>query len=526
MAVSVLRACSQSATLFVNLPHAFFGGDLRNIGGGLPDCERECATHRRRVPGVTSGGDQRRRVVNCDVESRVNFGGRLEAQPWNLASGTGQDALGSFQQISFSYSPAGGTRAAAIRLYDTRPLAIFTLNYVDASANTNPFPVISTYPVLSHLSFFGEFASPQFTNLSADSPWAFFDSSGNTYIVSPAQNYLLAATSRDAKQEIVTGIDPAISYLPAGFTHATALAWGQGINRTFQSWGNALTDLTGKHRPPNDLDALLDTLSYWTDNGATYYYNPGGSSYSITLMGARAELEAKGIRLGALQLDSWWYPKGPDNSWSSHGGLWDFVAAPGLFQPDLKTFSTNLGVPLVAHSRWIDVNSPLRSKYTMSGGVSTDPAYWRDIAAYLKSNGVGTFEQDWLGDAAHPNYNLTDPNLFFDGMAAAMDAQGLTMQYWHGAAQAFPAERKLFESHYCPHQSGRLWPRALERFSLRVHICLCTWSLATRRRPDEPAPLGPEAGNPLGRPTGHRRRLGQHCRWQRAARGPAGWRDC
>src|SRR5260370_28262732 len=109
--------------------------------------------------------------------------------------------------------------------------------------------------------------------------------------------------------------------------------------------------------------------------------------------------------------------------------MWSFMASPGLFQPDLKTFASNMGVPLVTHARWIDVNSPLRSQYRMSGNVSIDPAYWHEVAAYLKDSGVATYEQDWLGDAAHPDFNLSDPSLFFDGMAAAMDQAGITMQY-------------------------------------------------------------------------------------------------
>ena len=358
-----------------------------------------------------------------------NFSGRIESRPWNLAIDSGADALGSYQQISFDYAVGGAVRGAGIRLYENNPLATFSLTYRDAAANGNPFPAITGYPSLPHLNFYGMFAAPEFTHFSEDSPWAFFDRAGNTFIVSPGSDYLVANMRLGANDSILSGISPDITELPAGFRHTTALAWGSGINQTFDTWGKALTDLTGKHRPPNDIDALLDTVSYWTDNGATYYYNPGGSSYTGTLLGARAELAAKGIRLGSLQLDSWWYPKGPDNSWFSRGGIWNYSASPGIFQPDLKSFASDLGVPLVAHARWIDANSPLRSHYRMSGNVSTDPAYWNDIAAYLKHSGVATYEQDWLGDAAHSDFNLTDPYLFFDGMAAAMEKYGLTMQY-------------------------------------------------------------------------------------------------
>lgn len=37
--------------------------------------------------------------------------------------------------------------------------------------------------------------------------------------------------------------------------------------------GNALLVLAGKTPPANDAAIELEKLSYWTDNGATYYYN-------------------------------------------------------------------------------------------------------------------------------------------------------------------------------------------------------------------------------------------------------------
>jgi len=81
-----------------------------------------------------------------------NFGGHIETSPGiNLRPGSGR--AGAFQQISFDYAPAGVHRSAAIRLYRDRALALFFLNYVDASENANPFPVISSYPQLSHLTF-------------------------------------------------------------------------------------------------------------------------------------------------------------------------------------------------------------------------------------------------------------------------------------------------------------------------------------------------------------------------------------
>jgi hypothetical protein len=65
----------------------------------------------------------------------------------------------------------------------------------------------------------------------------------------------------------------------------------------------------------------------------------------------------------------------------------------------------------------------------MSGNVAIDPQYWEDIATYLQASGVTTYEQDWLGDNAQTNFNLTDPYMFLGNMAASMAKRGITLQY-------------------------------------------------------------------------------------------------
>jgi hypothetical protein len=352
---------------------------------------------------------------------RWQFLGTLGNQPFNSRIGTGTDNLGPYQELAFDYSIGKSNRSGSIRTYAGRPLVLFAVTYNNASANSSPFPLFNSQPGnLFELSFNGVFAFRQFGSLLPDSPSIYFDAAANTFIVSAASDYMVASG---------TGISSQIATLPAGLTHRTALAFGQGINETFEAWGGALTDLTGKHRPANDADALLKSISYWTDNGATYYYNPGGPSYTDTLKAIKAEFNTKGIALGSMQLDSWWYPKGPDDAWSSHGGIWTYTAATPIFQPDLASFRASLGVPLAAHARWIDAGSPYRSQYLISGDVATDPQYWEDTAAYLAASGVSTYEQDWLASNAQTAFNLSDPAAFLDNMAASMQKRGITMQY-------------------------------------------------------------------------------------------------
>lgn len=357
------------------------------------------------------------------------FSGTVGANTQSAHADSGTDNLGNYQEIAFAYSILGAQRAASIRLYPDRPVVLFFSIYNSAAANAAPFPAISVYPSLPHLSFNGEFATPDFQGLHSDSPWAFFDSAYNTWILSPAANYMTAQMSKDASGVLNAGIADGIANLPAGFTHATALTIGSGVNATFATWGQAITDLTKKQRPANDADTLLKDVSYWTDNGATYYYNSGSAGYMGTLDAIRGEFDSIGIRLGSLQLDSWWYPKGPDNNWSSHMGIWTYTAAPSLFQPDLASFQAGLNVPLTTHARWIDGNSPYRTQYAISGNVAIDPQYWEDIASYIHGAHVTVYEQDWLGDSAQTNLNLTDPYLFLGNMASSMASRGINIQY-------------------------------------------------------------------------------------------------
>ncbi len=343
---------------------------------------------------------------------------------------SGTNGLGDYHQIAFDYNAGASSRSASIEVYVSRPLVLFASTYNNNSANAAPFPVFSSYPAdLLHLTYSGLFAWPAFSGFAPDSPFVYFDGSANTVIVSPANDFMVSATTIGNHNEIQSGIVSAVSTLQAGMTHKTALVFGQGINSTISLWGKVLTDLSGRNRVSNDGDILLRSISYWTDNTSAYYYSPGGSAYTSALQSVKAEFDAMGIALGSMQLDSWWYPKGPDNAWSSHGGIWTYSASTAIFQPDLATFQKSLGVPLIAHARWIDANSPYRTQYAMSGNVATDPQYWNDIAAYLESSGVVIYEQDWLGADAHSDTNLTDPYAFLGNMAASMANHGINLQY-------------------------------------------------------------------------------------------------
>jgi hypothetical protein len=370
------------------------------------------------------------------------FGGSIGYPLTNLVSISGVDAAGHYSEISFDFQ-SDAARHGAIRAYWNRLAVLFTLTSSAAGPNNYSFPNLKTYPAgLNHLGFSGVFANPTFTDLPEEGPWAFFDNSANTFVVSPADNFMVASTSMRPDGTISSGIDSAIASLPQGFTHRTLLVAGQGIDATFRVWGQTLTSLLGKGTVANDADQSLRSLGYWTDNGANYYYHTEGAlTYPATLQAVKADFDRQGIDLGYLQLDSWFYPKGVNYDWMDGAdGFAQYMADPALFPAGLNSLQQSLGVPMVTHARWIDAASPYRQQYRISGNVSIDPAYWTQVASYLKNSGVATYEQDWLTGPAVTAFNLEDGNAFLDNMAAAMAQQQITMQY------CMPTPRHVLQS--------------------------------------------------------------------------------
>jgi hypothetical protein len=350
----------------------------------------------------------------------------------DIATASGSDALGAYTETTFTFK--SGARRGGIRVYDAASAVIFTDTYVTAAANADPFPTFTGYPKLphqlSHADCFGRFQFNTFAGAS-DSPWIFFDDAGAAFIVSAADHFQEAQTTQDASGAIAAGVLGSVGTLPAGYTRRTILTTKDGIGAAHRSWGTALTRLAGKPLPANDAGVVLNTLGYWTDNGADYYYAYDQSKgYTGTLLAVRDEWAAHKLPMGYMQLDSWWYPKGPNADWTDNpDGTYLYQADRTLFPNGLAAFRSQLGMPLVTHGRWINASSPYHGEYTFSNNIITDPAYWQSVMDYLRDGGVVVYEQDWLCNNAKPAENLTDADEFFDAMAHHAASDGLDLQY-------------------------------------------------------------------------------------------------
>jgi hypothetical protein len=361
--------------------------------------------------------------------------GKLRGTAGDLKKTSGTDRIGAFHQISASF--LGGKRTAEIRVYENQPVALFRDNWKTTGANEASFPTFDSLPQDTYRVSFrkSDFGVYEFGKLGLEGPWTFFDKQNHAMILSPADNFLVSTMEEEPGGTATSGIVSTIQQMPAGFTHSTLIAAGSGINHVFSVWGSALLALGQKHRPANDADVTLAKLGYWTDNRTAYYYKFEPSmGYAGTLLAVRDEFKRLEVPLGYMQLDSWFYPKGPQWGWmygtaTPEWGENEYRAHKALFPQGLDAFHRELGLPLITHARWISSQSPYHHEFKMSGNVVIDPRFWKQTADYLHEAGVVSYEQDWLNTLAQTAVNLTDPPLFLGGMARGLADRGITIQY-------------------------------------------------------------------------------------------------
>jgi hypothetical protein len=381
------------------------------------------------------------------------FAGTLGAPASEVTKADGQDRLGAFHELSFRWHGAAAL-TGSIRTYRDRAVVLMRITADEpvADAALLRFPRFSAFPhALRHFSYANrEFAPARFALEQTATPWLLYDDAGRAALLSPASHYMIASLQGDGETEIASGLNAGVAALPAGFTQATLLVLGVGVNATWDAWGAALAALEGAHRPGNDADTGLRYLGYWTDNGAAYYYDYDRRlGYAGTLEAVVRHYRTEGIPIRYLQIDSWWYyksftdPEGrtgssknerlPNGEWNRYGGLLHYQAHPAVFPQGLAAFQRRIGLPLITHNRWIDPASPYHARYRISGLAAVDPSWWREIMGYLGAAHVMTYEQDWLSVIyEHSSELATRPGAgeaFTDAMADAAAEKGLTLQY-------------------------------------------------------------------------------------------------
>ena len=122
-------------------------------------------------------------------------------------------------------------------------------------------------------------------------------------------------TSSGALRLVIGPLGTAQS-IPVGYTSSAGIwASSEGINAATFEWGAALRTAYGTRRIPVSRDVLNDKLSYWSDNGATYFQSwwdthcnrhCNASYNAATQFEALKEYhESVGLPFALYQLDTW-----------------------------------------------------------------------------------------------------------------------------------------------------------------------------------------------------------------------------
>ncbi len=246
-------------------------------------------------------------------------------------------------------------------------------------------------------------------------------------IARTADTAMLLAPLIAAHEQVIAVRDGALAWgwhgdleeVPAGFATELGLYRGDSVTEVLAAWSADLTPTTDRVGD----NPLTTHLSYWTDNGAAYWYRTeAGRSIVDSIVDAVRELRAEGIPIRSVELDSWWYqhetpppiveigyPRGVPPS-----GTMRWEPRADAFGPPSAEVSTSIlgevsdrldGAPLALHARHLSPRSPYIADGLGRGETwwvdelaahPADPAFFRRWFDDAAANGVTVIEQDWM----------------------------------------------------------------------------------------------------------------------------------
>jgi hypothetical protein len=199
------------------------------------------------------------------------------------------------------------------------------------------------------------------------------------------------------------------------------------------------------------VDLLGSHVSYWTDNGAAYWYRteaaadgPGRRSVTETLSATLADLRAREVPYGAVQLDSWFYPHRSVRPFDTDDwevpptGLDRWEAREDILPEGIAALRSELGDPtLVVHCRHLSSSSPYVEQHEcwVDGEYAhpTGPELYEAYLDQAQAWGVQTFEHDWLVECFLGVRGLREaPDRALrwqQGLDAALARRGMTAQW-------------------------------------------------------------------------------------------------
>jgi hypothetical protein len=370
-----------------------------------------------------------------------------------------------------------GSVRASVRAYSDAPIVVFELKATDAldglgtggfDAPTIGWPIFTPAerrpegvdPRASALVFQScEFGLPSGAGIALD---RFFllphrPPTGWPLLLSATDGRTIGVAPLNAFHEQIIGLNGGtvrcgwhgdLESAPAGFTTELAVIAGSDARSCIDAWGALLMRRAGTVRPGRWPDALGSSPSYWTDNGAAYWYRTEpDQDVATSIVAAIDDLREKGVPIGAVQLDSWWYPHAELRPFNTD----EWVVPPTAMiaweprcdvLPDgVPELRSRLGdPPLVAHIRHLSSAAPIADELPVHvdgpyAAPATSEAYerWLDQCVAW---GIETFEHDWLVEAYHGVRPMRAvpgrAREWQEGIDRAARERGITLQWCMG----------------------------------------------------------------------------------------------
>ena len=214
-----------------------------------------------------------------------------------------------------------------------------------------------------------------------------------------------------AGEGVACGWHGDLASVPRGFATEVALWAGPGPRQVLDAYAEALRARHGTRRPSRYADASVARLSYWTDNGAAYWYRTEpGMDVTQTLERTLASLREARIPIGSVELDSWFYPHEKTRPVNPEGqeivpptGLLTWEPRGDVLPEGVDGLRRRLGdPPLVLHARHFSSASPYFEEGAHEAWRDADRAHPVEGALFERLLGQAadwgaiTVEQDWL----------------------------------------------------------------------------------------------------------------------------------
>ncbi|MDQ1466708.1 MAG: hypothetical protein QOH10_1123 [Actinomycetota bacterium] len=286
---------------------------------------------------------------------------------------------------------------------------------------------------------------------------------GRTVLLAPLDSFheqviAVPAGAEQAGAGLRAGWHGDIDEVTAGFATELAIIAGDGARECFALWAQLLRSASGVPASKRDADVLGTRLSYWTDNGSAYWYRTEpGSDAASTIVAAVDDLEARGVRVGAVQLDSWWYPHevlrpfDTDEWVVPPTGMLVWEPREDVLPEGVSALWERLGRrPLVAHCRHLSAQSPYADDIAL--WFDADRAHPQNAELYERlldqavAWGVEVFEHDWLIECFLGVRELRMPAraaAWQEGIDAALGARNLHAQWCMASPADFAQTSRL-----------------------------------------------------------------------------------